>query len=109
MIVSTITIDRACGFLGICKRAGKVITGQESCVELARAGQAALMIVDECVSENTLKRVQNTCETHQVPCFTLPDGRLGQAIGQPNRMIAAMKRDTMAEKLLQLLNEQKNS
>ena len=98
-------IDRICGFLGLCKRAGKVITGQESCVELARSGQAALILADESVSENTSKRIRNTCETHNVPYFFLPDGRLGQAIGQPNRMIAAMKSDQMAQKLLHLLQE----
>ena len=92
-------------FLGLCMRAGQPITGQEACVAAVRNGEAALVLRDEGASENTVKRVADACQSHGTPLYRVSPGQLGNAIGKAGRMVAAMPRGGMADKLLTLLNE----
>ena len=95
-------------FLGLCMRAGRVTSGQDACVELARTQQAALVLLDAGASDNTRKRIVDACRSHQVPLYELSQGELGRAIGKQGRMVAALQADGMASKLLTLLeNEQR--
>lgn len=97
---------RVAGFLGLCLRAGRVVSGQEACVDLIRADQAALALVDEGASENTLKRLTDACHSHGTPLYALSPGTLGHAIGKKGRMVIAFRPDGMAQKLLSLLNSE---
>lgn len=100
------TQRRVIGFLGLCKRAGRVTSGQEACVDLVRAGGAALALMDAGASENTRKRMLDACHAHGVPLWLLDAGTLGHAIGQKGRMVAVLQMDGMAEKLLSILPEE---
>lgn len=97
---------RVADFLGLCLRAGRVISGQEACVDLIRADQAALALVDEGASDNTLKRLKDACNTHGTPLYALSPGTLGHAIGKKGRMVIAFRPDGMAQKLLTLLESE---
>ena len=100
--------NQVISFLGLCMRAGRIISGQEACVDLARQEEAALVLMDASVSENTRKRITDACHSHGVPLYELSEGALGHAIGKKGSMMAALKADGMAQKLLTLLqNEQR--
>ena len=98
--------NQVMNFLGLCMRAGRVISGQEACVDLARQEQAALVLMDAGVSENTRKRISDACRSHNVPLYELTEGALGHAIGKKGRMMVALKPDGMAQKLLSLLKDE---
>lgn len=98
--------NQVISFLGLCMRAGRVISGQEACVDLARQEQAALVLMDAGVSENTRKRISDACRSHNVPLYELTEGALGHAIGKKGRMMVALKPDGMAQKLLSLLKDE---
>lgn len=93
-------------FLGLCMRAGRVISGQEACVDLIRQEEAALVLLDGGASENTRKRIQDACQSHGAPLWALGEGALGSAIGKRGRMVIALKADGMAQKLLGLLENE---
>jgi len=95
--------NQVINFLGLCMRAGRIISGQEACVDLARQEQAALVLMDAGASENTRKRIADACHSHSVPLYELSEGTLGHAIGKKGRMVVALKADGMAQKLLTLL------
>lgn len=97
------TEGRVASFLGLCLRAGRLVTGQEACVELARRDAAALVLMDGGVSDNTRKRMTDACRSHQTPLYELPPGVLGHSIGKPGRMMAAIGPDGMADRLLEML------
>ena len=99
--------DRALLFLGLCMRAGQPLTGQEACVTAIRGGQAALALMDEGASENTVKRITDACDSHGTPLYRISEGKLGHAIGKIGRMVVAVPPGNMAEKLLLLINETK--
>jgi len=98
--------NQVINFLGLCMRAGRIISGQEACVDLARQEQAALVLMDAGASENTRKRIADACHSHSVPLYELSKGTLGHAIGKKGRMVVALRADGMAQKLLTLLQSE---
>lgn len=98
-------LDRLAGFVGLCTRAGQLIFGQEACVTAVRNGQAALVLLDESSSPNTLKRFSDTCQSHPTPLYLLPSGLLEQAVGKDGRKVASIRPGGMAQKLLSILAE----
>ena len=95
--------NRVIGFLGLCMRAGRIVSGQEACVDLIRRGEAALVLLDGCASENTKKRIIDACHSHDTPGWSLSENALGSAIGKRGRMVIALKADGMAQNLLSML------
>jgi len=98
--------NRVTGFLGLCMRAGRIISGQEACVDLIRSGECALALMDASASDNTRKRLSDACHSHNVPLYEVTAGALGRAIGKTSRMVIALKPDGMADKLLDLLKDE---
>lgn len=98
--------NQVINFLGLCMRAGRITSGQEACVDLARQEEAALVLMDAGASENTRKRIADACHSHSVPLYELSEGTLGHAIGKKGRMVVALKADGMAQKLLTLLQSE---
>ena len=93
------------GFLGLCRRAGQVILGQDACIEAVRKKNAALLVLDESSSETSAKRLRNTCQSYRVPLYCLTQGLLPQALGKEGVKAAAIRNGTMAQKLETLLSE----
>lgn len=95
--------NRVIGFLGLCMRAGRIVSGQEACVDLIRRKEAALVLLDGSASENTKKRITDACHSHGVPGWYLSENALGSSIGKKGRMVIALKDDGMARNLLSML------
>ena len=91
---------RALQLLGLCMRAGQIVSGQEACVSAVRNGDAAVVLVDESASENTRKRMTDACQSHDTPLFFITADELGHAIGKPGRMVVALSKGSMGEKVL---------
>ena len=97
------TLERVRGFLGLCGRARQTVLGQDACVEAVRGESAALILIDEGSSPTTRKRFFDSCATHRVPLYSVPQGMISQALGKDGRMTVAVKRGRMAQQLLTLL------
>lgn len=97
---------RVCGMLGLCLRAGFLVSGTDSSVELIRSGKAALALLDEGVSENTRKRLTDSCRFYGVPLYEMSRGALGHAIGKENRQTAALSEGGLADRLLTVLENE---
>ena len=74
--------------LGLCARAGKLITGEKACVQAIRAGSACVALLDGAASANAVKAMGDACESHGVPLVRTGGYQLGDAIGKPGRMAA---------------------
>jgi ribosomal protein L7Ae-like RNA K-turn-binding protein len=97
--------EKVCSMIGLCMRAGQVISGESGCEAAVRGGgKVALVLLDGGAAPNLRKRFTDACAFHRVPLYTLEAGRLGQAIGKPERMVAAIQPGTMAQRLQTLLS-----
>ena len=92
----------ALNMLGLCARAGKLVTGEKAVVQSIRDGRCFAAILDGGVAPNGDKAVRQACFTHGVPLFRTEADALGHAIGKPGRMAAAVTDAGMARRLSQL-------
>ena len=96
--------ERALSFLGLCMRAGQVVSGQEACVAAIRGGECALALLDA-GEKLPILREEGGCASHQVPLYRISPGALGHAIGKPGRMVISVPAGRMADKLLTYFQE----
>lgn len=78
--------DRIMNAFGLAKRAGKCVMGTEMCVENIRSKKAKLVIAASDLSSNTIKRLTDSCNYHNVELiFANADKMLlGQKLGKKN-------------------------
>ena len=65
-------MDKALSFLGICKKAGKLLTGEDGVSGAARSGEAALIMTASDTASNTTKKALNLSELGRIPHVRLP-------------------------------------
>ena len=94
--------DRALSMLGLCARAGKLITGEKAVVQAVRSGSCFVVLLDGGVAQNGEKAVSQACASHGVPLLRAEPGRLGEAIGRPGRMAAGVTDPRMAARIVEL-------
>ena len=63
--------DRLLSFLGICRRAGKVVIGNDPVREAIETDKAFLVMVASDISGNTLKKINTAVNEGNVPCYTV--------------------------------------
>ena len=95
-------MDRMLNMLGLCARAGKLITGEKAVVQAVRGGGAFAVLLDGAASDNAVKAVGQACRTHGVPLARTEPFALGDAIGKPSRMAAAITDGRMAARVMEL-------
>jgi len=94
--------------MGLGLRAGHLLLGTGRVVDQVRAGNDLVAFIDQGVSANTRKRMQDTCQTHHCPLYTLPEGLMQGALGRPGAMVAALKPGGIRDKTIALITAQKN-
>ncbi len=93
----------ALNLLGLAMRAGQVKSGDDTVERAVRAGRARLVLLDAGASENTRGKYRAMCAAKAIPLREVRADLLGQAIGKPERMVAAMEKGTLADKVEALL------
>ncbi len=94
--------------LGLCARAGKLVSGEKACLKAIRTESVYLALLDGSAGVNTEKAITDACAFHEVPLVRTPEYELGTAIGKPNRMVVTVTDPHFAERILQLLSAQES-
>ncbi len=105
-------MDKTLNLLGLCRRAGKLVMGNDMVQEEVRAGRASLVIMTADISKNTAKKQTAVCSEHGVLTLRLNRSReeLGCAVGKFCAVVAVCDRG-FAEKLTELIkleNQEEN-
>ena len=95
-------MDRMLNMLGLCARAGKLVTGEKACVQAIRAGNACVALLDGAAAANAVKAVTQACGAHGVALVRTGEFALGDAIGKPGRMAAGVTDAKMAQRIIEL-------
>lgn len=95
-------IEKIRAYLGFCLRAGKVLFGVDD-LEVYRK-KIHLILVDESLAENSLKRVHKANETFQAPVLTFKSGLLGDLLLRPTVKAVAIKDFNLAKAILAAAN-----
>ena len=95
-------MNRAMSMLGLCARAGKLISGEKACLQAIRSGGVYAVILDAAAAGNAVKAISDACRYHEMPLVRAPEYELGDAIGKPGRMVAGIADQGFAGRILQL-------
>lgn len=95
-------MNRMLNMLGLCMRAGKIISGEKACVQAVRMGGVCCVVLDRAAAKNAQKDVTDACAYYEVPLVYAPADELGYAIGKPGRMVAAITDPAMADRIIEL-------
>ena len=90
------------GLIGLCARAGRLVSGEDASEKLIRSGKACLAFIDEKASANARKAMTNACATYGVELISLPEGELGRISGKPGRMAAATADKGFADSMINI-------
>lgn len=93
------------GILGLCMRAGKLITGAQGAEKTVKSGEGVLAIVDASASDGTKKAIRDACAYMRVECLQLPQGVLSRETGKSGRMAAAVTDESFARGILRAAEE----
>ena len=102
-------MSRMLNMLGLCARARMLITGEKACVQQIRAGGAFVAVLDKAAAKNAVKSITDACEYHEVPLVWAPEYALGDAIGKPGRMAAAVTDEKMAQRVIEFYQLEKET
>lgn len=93
--------------LGLCQKAGKLVSGEFSVENAIKGGKACLVLVSSDASENTKKKFRDKCDYYGVPIteFGVKE-RLGSAIGKEVRTSVAITDSGFAKSLQEKLEHQ---
>lgn len=96
-------------FIGICMKAGKLVSGEYSVEKAVKSGQAGVVVVAADVSANSRKQYTNMCTFYKVPLFFFSSKEeLGQALGKEYRASLAVLDNTMAKALIAKMEDAQN-
>ncbi|NDO45796.1 ribosomal L7Ae/L30e/S12e/Gadd45 family protein [Clostridium sp. MD294] len=99
-------MDKIYSFLGLCQKAGKVVSGEVGCEIAVRNKTAKLLLLAEDASENTQKKFQNSAAYYHIPILVLGSKqRIGMALGKESRAIIAITEEGFAKSILQKIEQ----
>lgn len=86
--------------LGLAVRARKCVLGTESFLKAMRAKKIFLAVLDGSASDNTKKRIRNSCEYYNIKLLELEDDLLGQSVGKPEIKVVGIIDQKMSKAIL---------
>ena len=97
-------INKVYGLLGICAKAGGIVSGADITIETVEGGKAKLVIVAQDCSNKTIKNMKYICEKNNVPIYILGDiEQISKSIGKSNRGIIGIKNQNLAKEIVKII------
>lgn len=92
--------------IGMCKKAGKLKSGGDTCLKEIRAGKATMIIVAEDASQNTKKRFMDACKNKKIEIIEFGTGEmLGKMAGKDYRTIIGIMDENFKKAILSKMNK----
>nr|WP_312884170.1 ribosomal L7Ae/L30e/S12e/Gadd45 family protein [Clostridium psychrophilum] len=93
-------------FLGLTKKAGKLIEGYNQCEDALAHGRGTLIILSEESAINTKDKFKRLGSKNVIPLIEgVPNEILGKCLGRPEINVVCVNDKGMSSKLLSLWNE----
>lgn len=97
------------GLIGICQKAGKIISGELGCELAIKNNQTYLIILAQDASRNTCKKFKDKCEYRDIPLLVYGTKEsLGNAIGKVARATIGITDEQLAKKVAALISQKES-
>ncbi|MBQ7245892.1 MAG: ribosomal L7Ae/L30e/S12e/Gadd45 family protein [Firmicutes bacterium] len=98
--------DRLLGYLGLATKAGKLVTGYNTCLDMIPRGKIKLIILAEDVGEKTKKRFEQKCKSYEIE---LREGigadQMSKACGKQGKGIFGITDKGFAKSIIALIDK----
>lgn len=92
-------------FMGLATKAGKLVSGEDSCERAVKSGKAVLVIVAGDASDNTRKKFRDACSYRNVEMRIFGSRELlGRYVGKDFRAVIAITSEDFAGRLKEMLD-----
>lgn len=89
------------GLLGICAKAGDLVSGTDITIENVEKKKVKLVIVAKDCSERTIKNMNFICNQNNVPIHIFGEIEiLSKSIGKSNRGVIGIKNENIAKEII---------
>jgi ribosomal protein L7Ae-like RNA K-turn-binding protein len=90
--------------MGLAMKAGKLVSGGETCERAIKIGNVFLLIVSEDASDNTIRKFENACKRREIPfCRFGKKEEIGRLLGKKIRSVIAVTDIQLARTLEKLI------
>lgn len=98
-------VERIYSFLGLATKAGKLLSGEETCERAVKADRVNLVIVSEDASNNTKKKFNDMCSFRNIDlrCFG-EKSEIGRCTGKSVRSVVAITDKNFAGRLKEMID-----
>ncbi len=98
-------VERIYSFLGLAAKAGKLLSGEESCERALKSGKVYLVIVSEDASDNTKKKFRDMCNYRDIEIrYYGEKDLLGSYTGKRVRSVIAVTEIGFARHLKEMID-----
>ena len=89
--------NKVYGLLGLTTKAGKLIFGTESCLDMINKKKAKLIIVAEDTADRTIDNFREKCKQNNIDFYIFgKKEEISKAIGKPNKTVIGVKDKNLA-------------
>lgn len=100
--------NKVYSFLGLATKAGKVVSGDETCERAIKSGKAFLTIVAQDASKNTKKKFSDMCSYRNIKIREFGEKELlGRYTGKDIRAVVCIVEHGFAKRLIELVDSHK--
>ena len=100
--------ERLKGYLGLATKAGKLVTGYNTCLELIPKGKLKLVILAKEVGENTKKKIEQKCKSYDVAFRIGIDAEgMSMACGKRDKGVFGITDQGFAKGIIELLDKER--
>ena len=97
--------NKLLGLLGICAKAGKVVSGADACLEEIKINKVKLLIIAEDASDKTKKNYVFYGDKYNIPVsITSTIDDLSRAIGKKNKAIIGIRDINLSNEIQKIIN-----
>jgi ribosomal protein L7Ae-like RNA K-turn-binding protein len=98
-------VERIYSFLGLATKAGKLLSGEETCERALKSGKVYLVIVSDDASDNTKKKFRDMCSYRGIEIRTFGEKELlGRFTGKNVRSVVAITERGFAGHLREMID-----
>jgi len=93
-------VNKVYSLLGLAVRSRNAVSGSFAAEKAVKGGRAAMVIVSEDASDNTVKMFRNMCTFYEVPVFRYgKKEELGHAVGKEMRTVVVITDEGFARSI----------
>lgn len=102
-------MNKVYSLLGLAKKAGQLLSGDETCERTVKSRKAELVIVADDASENTKDKFKSMCNYHSIPYREYGQKlQLGKYTGKDIRAVVSIVSKDFKNGLLKLIDNSTN-